>query len=101
MLKKVAPGEPELTGNARFEGYCVDLLEKLAKNITGFEYDIFVSFENRYGARQPDGSWDGMIGYLLNEVRTLLLLVLKPGFQYHILAWNKLEFRFPIILFLA
>ncbi|PAV88609.1 hypothetical protein WR25_19520 [Diploscapter pachys] len=67
MLKKVAPGEPELTGNARFEGYCVDLLEKLAKNITGFEYDIFVSFENRYGARQPDGSWDGMIGYLLNE----------------------------------
>ncbi|CAI4231389.1 unnamed protein product [Auanema sp. JU1783] len=67
MLKRVNPGEPELTGIDRFEGYCVDLLALLAKNITGFEYDIFISEGNKYGARQADGSWDGMIGYLLNE----------------------------------
>ncbi|CAJ0578480.1 unnamed protein product, partial [Mesorhabditis spiculigera] len=48
MLKRQNPGEPELTGNDRFEGYCVDLLRLLAQNISGFD-------------------WDGSIGYLLNE----------------------------------
>ncbi|EFP09515.1 CRE-GLR-2 protein [Caenorhabditis remanei] len=67
MLKRRNVGEPELKGNDRFEGYCIDLLNLLAKNITGFEYDVFISDGNKYGARQADGSWDGMIGYLLNE----------------------------------
>ncbi|CAD6185962.1 unnamed protein product [Caenorhabditis auriculariae] len=67
MLKRTNPGEPERQGNDRFEGYCIDLLNLLAQNISGFEYDLFVSDGNKYGARQPDGSWDGMIGYLLNE----------------------------------
>ncbi|CCD61608.1 Glutamate receptor 2 [Caenorhabditis elegans] len=67
MLKRRNPGEPELKGNDRFEGYCIDLLNLLAKNITGFEYDVFISDGNKYGSRQADGSWDGMIGYLLNE----------------------------------
>ncbi|ETN80824.1 hypothetical protein NECAME_08901 [Necator americanus] len=60
-------GDPLQKGNDRFEGYCIDLLKLLAKNISGFEYNIFVSEGNKYGARQPDGSWDGMLGYLLNE----------------------------------
>ncbi|KAJ1358700.1 Glutathione reductase (GR) (GRase) [Parelaphostrongylus tenuis] len=67
MLRRSNPGEPEPKGNDRFEGYCIDLLKLLAKNISGFEYDIFVSDGNKYGARQADGSWDGMLGYLLNE----------------------------------
>ncbi|CAI2347615.1 unnamed protein product [Caenorhabditis sp. 36 PRJEB53466] len=67
MLKRRNPGEPELQGNDRFEGYCMDLLKLLAKNISGFEYDVFISDGNKYGARQADGSWDGMVGYLLNE----------------------------------
>ncbi|CAB3403027.1 unnamed protein product [Caenorhabditis bovis] len=67
MLKRQNRGDPVLHGNDRFEGYCVDLLKLLAQNITGFEYDIFVSEGNKYGARQADGSWDGMVGYLLNE----------------------------------
>ncbi|EGT53286.1 hypothetical protein CAEBREN_28713 [Caenorhabditis brenneri] len=71
MLRRRNPGEPELKGNDRFEGYCIDLLNLLAKNITGFEYDVFISDGNKYGSRQADGSWDGMIGYLLNEVSAL------------------------------
>uniref|UniRef100_A0A158P968 Glutamate receptor ionotropic, kainate 2 n=1 Tax=Angiostrongylus cantonensis TaxID=6313 RepID=A0A158P968_ANGCA len=67
MLRRSNPGEPKPKGNDRFEGYCIDLLKLLAKNISGFEYDIFVSEGNKYGARQADGSWDGMLGYLLNE----------------------------------
>ncbi|CAJ0598689.1 unnamed protein product [Cylicocyclus nassatus] len=67
MVRKGVAGEPEHEGNDRFEGYCVDLLKLLAKNISGFEYSIFLSEGNKYGARQADGSWDGMLGYLLNE----------------------------------
>ncbi|VDM76547.1 unnamed protein product, partial [Strongylus vulgaris] len=67
MIRRGNVGEPEHQGNDRFEGYCIDLLKLLAKNISGFEYSIFLSEGNKYGARQADGSWDGMLGYLLNE----------------------------------
>lgn len=52
-------------GNARFEGYCVDMLKQLTDPIEDFHYEIFLSADNKYGAKQPDGSWDGLIGYLL------------------------------------
>nr|CDJ86996.1 Glutamate receptor and Ionotropic glutamate receptor domain containing protein [Haemonchus contortus] len=67
MVRRSNPGEVPHKGNDRFEGYCIDLLKLLAKNISGFEYEIFLSDGNKYGARQADGSWDGMLGYLLNE----------------------------------
>ncbi|EPB68135.1 hypothetical protein ANCCEY_12773 [Ancylostoma ceylanicum] len=43
MLRRSNPGDPQHKGNDRFEGYCIDLLKLLAKNISGFEYNIFVS----------------------------------------------------------
>ncbi|VDK73224.1 unnamed protein product [Litomosoides sigmodontis] len=68
MLKRPARGEPPPVGNDRFEGYCIDLIKLLAMNISGFDsYEIFIAEGNKYGQRQDDGSWDGMIGYLLNE----------------------------------
>ncbi|MCP9259355.1 Glutamate receptor 4 [Dirofilaria immitis] len=68
MLKRTIPGEPSHMGNDRFEGYCIDLIKLLAMNISGFNsYEIFIAEGNKYGQRQDDGSWDGMIGYLLNE----------------------------------
>ncbi|VDM19527.1 unnamed protein product [Wuchereria bancrofti] len=68
MLKRTVPGEPAHVGNDRFEGYCIDLIKLLAMNISGFDsYEIFIAEGNKYGQRQDDGSWDGMIGYLLNE----------------------------------
>ncbi|VDN02209.1 unnamed protein product [Thelazia callipaeda] len=69
MLKRTVPGDPPLVGNDRFEGYCIDLIKLLAINISGFNsYEIFIAEGNKYGQRQDDGSWDGMIGYLLNEM---------------------------------
>ncbi|TKR67521.1 hypothetical protein L596_023665 [Steinernema carpocapsae] len=56
----------ECQGNERFEGYCIDLLKLLSDRIEDFEYEIFLSAGNKYGVKQPDGSWDGLIGYLLN-----------------------------------
>lgn len=31
-----------------------------------FQYEIILSEGNKYGAKQPDGSWDGLIGSLLS-----------------------------------
>ncbi|KAI1713423.1 ligand-gated ion channel domain-containing protein [Ditylenchus destructor] len=55
----------ECQGNERFEGYCIDLLKLLSDRIEDFNYEIFLSAGNKYGAKQPDGSWDGAVGYLL------------------------------------
>ncbi|GFS04375.1 glutamate receptor [Elysia marginata] len=66
VMKKCpkADGSP-CTGNDRFEGYCVDLLQKVAE-IVGFDYDIHLVYDGKYGTKQADGSWNGMIGELLS-----------------------------------
>ncbi|ULU00584.1 hypothetical protein L3Y34_001207 [Caenorhabditis briggsae] len=54
----------ECQGNNKFEGFCIDLLKLLADKIEGFNYVIKLG--TKAGSKQPDGSWDGMIGELLN-----------------------------------
>ena len=74
MVKRACEQKPEsdpntpieCRGNNRFEGYCIDLLKLLQERIADFEHEIFLSAGNKYGAKKSDGSWDGMIGYLLN-----------------------------------
>uniref|UniRef100_A0A672IPK4 Glutamate receptor n=1 Tax=Salarias fasciatus TaxID=181472 RepID=A0A672IPK4_SALFA len=44
-------------------GYCVDLLEKLAEDL-GFEFDLYVVADGKYGARTRSG-WTGLVGDLL------------------------------------
>ncbi|XP_022651879.1 glutamate receptor ionotropic, kainate 2-like isoform X2 [Varroa destructor] len=53
------------TGNDRFEGFCMELMETLAANI-GFRYSVHLVKDNSYGSRQPDGTFDGMIKELIN-----------------------------------
>ncbi|XP_037035874.1 glutamate receptor ionotropic, kainate 3-like [Bradysia coprophila] len=56
--------DASLTGNARYEGYIIDLLDLLAKNL-GFSYDVHIVEDHRYGAMH-NGEWDGLVG----EVRS-------------------------------
>uniref|UniRef100_A0A914VZL7 Glutamate receptor ionotropic, kainate 2 n=1 Tax=Plectus sambesii TaxID=2011161 RepID=A0A914VZL7_9BILA len=55
-------------GNARYEGFCVDLLTKLSENL-GFDFEINVVDDGKYGEpiNETSGKWDGMIGQLLNK----------------------------------
>uniref|UniRef100_F1KT32 Glutamate receptor 1 n=1 Tax=Ascaris suum TaxID=6253 RepID=F1KT32_ASCSU len=66
MLKRgcESSNRTECQGNERFEGFCIDLLKLLSDRIEDFHYEIILS--NKYGAKQPDGSWDGLIGALLS-----------------------------------
>lgn len=52
-----------LNGNDQFEGFGIELIEKLAAKI-GFNYTFEIQEDRKYGNRQADGSWDGMIGEL-------------------------------------
>ena len=58
--------EGNLEGNARFEGYIVDLLEKLATRAR-FSYIITLVKDNTYG-RFENGRWNGMIREVVESV---------------------------------
>ena len=50
-----------------YEGYCVDLLNELARSLM-FTYDIYSVPDGLYGAETEKGTWNGMIGELVNKV---------------------------------
>ena len=48
-------------------GYIPDLVSEVAE-IAGFQYDLHLVKDNKYGALQEDGTWNGMIGELIDGV---------------------------------
>ena len=61
-------------GSVSYEGYCIDLLNELARNLK-FTYEIYLTPDGMYGAETENGTWNGMIGELLNEVCLLYFVV--------------------------
>nr|XP_057902812.1 glutamate receptor ionotropic, kainate 5-like isoform X2 [Doryrhamphus excisus] len=53
-------------GNEQYEGFCVDLLRELA-DIFKFSFTIKLVDDGLYGAPDPNGSWTGMVGELINR----------------------------------
>ena len=61
--------EVNLTGNDRYEGFCVDLLKRISFMV-GFEYEIEISNEGVYGVIDMEtGEWNGLVRGLINKVR--------------------------------
>ena len=54
-------------GSPLYEGYCIDLLNELARNLK-FTYEIYPSPDGLYGAETENGTWNGMIGELVCKV---------------------------------
>ncbi|XP_015792893.1 glutamate receptor ionotropic, kainate 1-like [Tetranychus urticae] len=46
-----------LTGNDRFEGYCIDLMNEIAKRLQ-FKYVIRLVEDRAYGRRNENGEWN-------------------------------------------
>ena len=62
--------QSDLTGNARYEGFCIDLLKGIA-SMVGFEYRIELVPDRKYGAIDLDtGEWNGIVRQLMDKVRT-------------------------------
>ena len=62
--------EKSKDGAISFKGYCIDLLEELARNLH-FTYDIYTTPDGNYGAEAENGTWNGVIGELINRVGIL------------------------------
>jgi len=56
------------TDGGGFVGFIPDLLEKLSERV-GVSYNITVVRDGKFGTKNPDGSWNGMIGELTRRVR--------------------------------
>lgn len=66
MLKDTAI---ELTGNDRYEGYAIDIIDELSK-LLDFDYEILIQKDGHYGVYDNNtGQWDGMIGKIRAGVR--------------------------------
>lgn len=67
MLKE---SSQHLIGNARFEGFAVDLIAQLAE-MEGFNYTFVLREDKKNGAfDKATQKWTGMIGDLLEYVST-------------------------------
>jgi ionotropic glutamate receptor len=55
--------EPGLIGNQRYEGYYVDLLERLAEH-ANFEYQLQLAADGKVGQWNREDGWNGMLGEL-------------------------------------
>ena len=61
MLKKQKDPDVVLTGNDRFEGFCVDLLEQISDQV-GFKYILELVPDDNYGALNlTSGKWNGLV----------------------------------------
>ncbi|XP_068143181.1 glutamate receptor 1 isoform X2 [Drosophila tropicalis] len=67
MHKQASYGE-QLVGNDRFEGYCKDMAELLAKRL-GIKYELRLVQDGNYGSENQyaPGGWDGMVGELVRK----------------------------------
>lgn len=64
MLKA---SDGNLTGNNRFEGFCIDLLKGIAQLI-GFQYDIRLVPDHMYGVYDPETKqWNGIVRELMEQ----------------------------------
>ncbi|KAG5884124.1 hypothetical protein JTB14_009179 [Gonioctena quinquepunctata] len=55
------------TGNTRFYGFCIDILERVSQEV-GFEYLLDLVPDRKYGARDPyTGRWNGMVLQLIQH----------------------------------
>ena len=58
-------------GSLSYEGYCIDLLNELARNLK-FTYEIYTVPDGKYGGLTENGSWNGMVGEIVKEVYNML-----------------------------
>ena len=72
------------TKNVYYYGYCIDLIHKISEKMH-FDYKIYEPEDGAYGTMQEDGSWNGMVNELIQDV----------GWQHN---YNNVMGTFAVIL---
>jgi hypothetical protein len=64
----IVKDDRNLTGNARYEGFCIDLLKWIASQV-GFHYVIRLVPDHMYGVYDPQTKeWNGIVRELMEKV---------------------------------
>lgn len=64
--------DQNLTGNARYEGFCIDLLKWIAGQV-GFQYSIKLVPDHMYGVYDPETKqWNGIVRELMEKVSQMM-----------------------------
>ena len=64
--------QSNLSGNSRYEGFCIDLLREIA-TMVGFEYRIELVPDGKYGVYDLEtGEWNGIVRQLMDKVGLFL-----------------------------
>jgi len=80
-------------GTISYEGYSIDLLNELAIMLK-FTYEIYLSPDGLFGAETENGTWNGMIGELANEVsKNLYVLLIFAPVAGDLAKWHPLTLR--------
>ena len=56
-----------MNDTGELQGFCIDLLNKL-QEMMNFTYDIYVVEDGKFGSEQADGTWNGVVGDIIQEV---------------------------------
>ncbi len=72
-------GNETLEGNAKYKGFCVDLLEKIAK-ICNFTYTIRLVEDGLHGTQMKNGKWNGIVRELIDKKSDLAVAALTISF---------------------
>ena len=80
MLKKPTYLKQTYTGNDQYEGYCIDLLEKIA-SICNFTYEIKLVDDGFHGTVTSSGRWSGIVGELIDKVLQFNFLIKIKQFK--------------------
>lgn len=65
--------DKNITGNAKYEGFCIDLLKWIATQV-GFQYTIKLVPDHMYGVYDPEtGQWNGIVRELMEKVKCVFI----------------------------
>lgn len=68
MVSENVLGKPK-----KYQGFSIDVLDALS-NYLGFNYEIYVAPDHKYGSPQEDGTWNGLVGELVFKVSIYLFI---------------------------
>ncbi|KAI1307964.1 Glutamate receptor ionotropic, kainate 2 [Halotydeus destructor] len=81
-----------LTGNDKYEGYCIELISKISE-ILGFKYHIKLVDDRAHGKRDSMGEWNGMIRELIDGKADLAIADLTITYERE----SAVDFSMPFM----
>lgn len=92
FLQRKGDDSAQLGGNEEYEGFIKDLLDELGR-MMGFQYQIVLSEDNRYGVPIGDGRWNGLVGMVQDNKADFVAADLTVTSQRH----DALDFSRPFM----